>query len=131
MDGHSLWLVAIGLMTASLAACLSVGIRTRRAHARLCEQNRLFDAALSNMAQGLNVFDKAGRLVLSNNRYIEMYGLSRATVKPGITLRELLELRRAAGTFFKIDPEQYAAELKTLIGASIPTQRNGSSPTGE
>ncbi len=123
MGGFPLWLVAIGLMAATLAACLIVGIRTRRSHAKLCEQNRLFDAALSDMTQGLSVFNKAGRLVLSNNRYIEMYGLSPVTVKPGITARELLELRRDAGTFFKIDPEHYTAELKTLIRASTPTQR--------
>ena len=119
MGGFPLWLVAIRLMAATLAACLIVGIRTRRSHAKLCEQNRLFDAALNDMTQGLSVFNKAGRLVLSNNRYIEMSGLSPVTVKPGITARELLELRRDAGTFFKIDPEHYTAELKTLIGASL------------
>ena len=123
MDGTSVWLaVAIGLMAALLAACLISSIRIRRSQAVLGEENRLFDAALSNMAQGLNVFDKAGRLVLSNNRYIEMYGLSRETVKPGAALLDLVNLRLAAGTFFKIDPKQYAAELKAVLRSRKPTQ---------
>ena len=110
-------------MAALLAACLISSIRIRRSQAVLGEENRLFDAALSNMAQGLNVFDKAGRLVLSNNRYIEMYGLSRETVKPGAALLDLVNLRLAAGTFFKIDPERYAAEVKALARSLTPTQR--------
>ena len=38
------------------------------------------DAALNNMLQGLCMFDKDARLVLCNDRYLEMYGLSRETV---------------------------------------------------
>ena len=44
----------------------------------LRDQNRLFDAALNNMAQGVCMFDKDSRLVVSNERYLTMYGL-----KPG------------------------------------------------
>ena len=51
-----------------------------------------------------------------------MYGLSRETVKPGVTVRDIVNLRLAAGTFFKIDPEQYAAELMALIRSRKPTQ---------
>ena len=87
----------------------------------LRQQNILLDGALSNMVQGLNMFDSAGRLVLSNERYIEMYGLPRALVKPGMTVRELVEPRLAAGTFFKTDPQQYTSELMTSIVDRKPT----------
>ena len=43
-----------------------------------------------------------------------MYGLSRETVKPGAALLDLVNLLVAAGTFFKIDPERYAAEVKGI-----------------
>jgi PAS domain-containing protein len=49
-------------------------------------QNILSDMALSHMTQGVNMLDSAGRLVLSNQRYIEMYGLSPEVVKPGCTV---------------------------------------------
>ena len=49
------------------------------------------DAAISNMPQGLLMFDADARLILCNERIIEMYGFSREVVKPGCTLQSLLE----------------------------------------
>ena len=48
----------------------------------LQKQNRLVDAALNNMTQGLCMFDKDARLVVSNQRYLTMYGLSRMSSNP-------------------------------------------------
>jgi diguanylate cyclase (GGDEF)-like protein/PAS domain S-box-containing protein len=80
------------------------------AHQQLMEQNLRFDAALNNMLQGLLMFDSAERIVVCNDRYIEMYGLSREIVKPGCTLRELIGHRMETG-HLKVDPEQYCAEI--------------------
>ncbi len=44
--------------------------------AELSEQNRLFNAALAKMSQGLCMFDQDQKLLVCNDRYIEMYGLS-------------------------------------------------------
>ena len=73
--------------------------------------NATVDAALNNMSQGLAMFDSANRLVVCNRRYIEMYGLSQEIVRPGCTLRELLDHRVATGQFFLDDPEQYIANI--------------------
>ena len=43
---------------------------------QLREQSQRFDVALSNMSQGLCMFDDAQRLIVCNNRYAEMYGLT-------------------------------------------------------
>lgn len=51
----------------------------------LQKQNRMVDAALNNMTQGLCMFDKDACLVVSNQRYLTMYGLSSDIVKPGCT----------------------------------------------
>src|ERR1017187_3513512 len=72
---------------------------------RLRVQNRQFDAALNNMVQGLVMFDPSARVVVCNQRYIEMYNLSPDTVKPGCTLHKLLEHRKEVGLFVG-DPEQ-------------------------
>src|SRR5262249_7201361 len=61
--------------------------------ARLREQNRRLDAAVTNMSQGLCLFDAEDRLVLYNDRYCEIYGVSRDQVKPGSTMTELLHQR--------------------------------------
>jgi PAS domain S-box-containing protein len=58
------------------------------------------------------MFDASGRLVVCNERYLRMYGLSPETVKPGCTVGDLVQARIASGTFFAAaDPESYIAEL--------------------
>ena len=93
--------------------------RLLKAHAQaeeqLREQKHHLDTALNNMIQGLNLFDADGRLVLCNERYLRMYGLSPEKVRPGCTVRDLIEQRIAAGTFFTVDPEKYASDLKTAV----------------
>ena len=63
------------------------------------EKQRL-DTAVENMTQGLTLFDRFKRLVVCNQRYIEMYGLSPEVVKPGCHLRDLISPSKRAG----IDP---------------------------
>jgi diguanylate cyclase (GGDEF)-like protein/PAS domain S-box-containing protein len=81
-----------------------------KAEAQLRASNLQLDAALNNMRQGLLLFDSESRLVLCNQHYLKMYGLSPERAKPGCTLRDLLCQRIAAGTF-KGDPDQYIAKL--------------------
>jgi PAS domain-containing protein len=63
-----------------------------RREAELSEQNRRFDAALGNMSMGLCMFDHEQRLLVCNDRYIEMYGLSKDLAKPGTPFRTLVVL---------------------------------------
>ena len=60
------------------------------------EKQRL-DTALNNMSQGLIMFDSTNRVVVCNDLYIKMYGLSREIVKPGCSFAELLRYRAEAG----------------------------------
>ncbi|MEA2995285.1 MAG: hypothetical protein QOG74_834, partial [Alphaproteobacteria bacterium] len=99
--------------------------RTRELRAReldLQAQNTRFDAAISNMSQGLLMFDAEARLLISNNRYFEMYGLRSADVAPGLTLRQLVDLRIANGTFSG-DPDQYVDTLMASVGAGKPSNQ--------
>ena len=66
---------------------------------QLSRQNVLFDAALNNMIQGLCLFDDNQRLIVVNRRYLEMYKFSPQVVKPGITLREIMEYSVALGNY--------------------------------
>jgi diguanylate cyclase (GGDEF)-like protein len=65
----------------------------------LTTQNLRFDAALNNMSQGLVMFDRDNRVTVANRHYMEMYRISADVVRPGCSLRQLLEARQAAGTF--------------------------------
>jgi diguanylate cyclase (GGDEF)-like protein/PAS domain S-box-containing protein len=98
-DGHA----------ARLCAAVDVTERTR-AEEKLLEQKLRTDSAINNMSQGLLMFDSQARLILCNERYIEMYNLSAEVVKPGCTLRQLVEHRKELGSFSG-DPEQYCRDI--------------------
>ena len=77
---------------------------------QLRQQSLQLDVALNNMSQGLIMFDAAERVVLCNQRYIELSGLPVEFMQPGRTLREILQLRKAQGRFRR-DIEEYRREL--------------------
>jgi diguanylate cyclase (GGDEF)-like protein len=68
-------------------------------------QNANFDMALGHMLQGLAMFDAEEQLILANRRYAELYGLQPDQVKPGTTLKQLVEYRIANGQYqgFAVD----------------------------
>ena len=96
-----------------------VAVRTkalRDSETQLKAQNLRFEAAVNNMSQALLMFDRDRRLVICNERYRLMYGLSREGVQPSCTLRDLLEHRKAAGTF-PGDIDQYLTEMFAALAA--------------
>ena len=80
----------------------------RLAQQRLMLEKQRLDTAVNNMTQGLLLFDSAQRLVICNQRYIDMYGLSREVVKPGCSFREVIAHRKDTGTFVG-DIDQYTS----------------------
>src|SRR4051794_17754793 len=65
----------------------------------LRSKNRRLATAINNMSEGLCLLSPTGDLILCNEPYLRMYGLSASRVKPGCSLRQLLEERIAANTF--------------------------------
>ncbi len=101
------FLVAVAaLCTIIITAMLFLFVR------KLLEQHRTekqrLDTAVNNMTQGLLLYDSSQRMVVCNQRYISMYGLSPDIVKPGITLRELVLHRQQTGSF-KGDVEAFVS----------------------
>ena len=78
------------------------------------EQKAQLDIALDNMSQGLVMFDAAGRLVVSNDRYRQIYNLPSDLVKPGCSVLDLLKYRAAIGTFTG-NPDEYVRDLLATI----------------
>lgn len=81
-----------------------------RRETELTEQNRLFNAALSKMSQGLCMFDQDQNLLVCNDRYIEMYGLSKELSKPGTPFRTIIESRIDKGLYVGNNAEDYLSE---------------------
>ncbi|GAA0605054.1 hypothetical protein GCM10009416_48240 [Craurococcus roseus] len=70
-----------------------------RTEAALMAQNERFDAALTNMSQGLAMFDADARLVVHNERVLELFGLPPGALRPGQTHREIVERLAALGLY--------------------------------
>ena len=56
------------------------------------------------------MFDSSQRLVVCNQRYVEMFGVSTDVVKPGCTMHNLLRHRKEIGSFIG-DVEEYCTTL--------------------
>jgi diguanylate cyclase (GGDEF)-like protein len=100
--------IVAGLSVLMIAAMLFLVVR-KLSKQHLMERQRL-DTAINNMTQGLLMFDSSHRLVVANDRYMEMFGVSPAVVKPGCTMYQLLNHRKETGTF-KDDVDEYCRKL--------------------
>jgi diguanylate cyclase (GGDEF)-like protein len=105
-------LTSFGGALAVLAAASLVGFFAFR---RVRQQKLCLDTAVDNMCQGLTMFDRSGRLILRNRRYIEMYGLDPDVIKPGCTVREVLEHRIATGSLAPSEAENYVNVRQAAI----------------
>ncbi|WP_149539184.1 putative bifunctional diguanylate cyclase/phosphodiesterase [Siccirubricoccus phaeus] len=73
--------------------------KLRARDAELRRQNQLFHAALSNMPQGLAMFDAAHRLIVCNSRLEEMFRLPHDIAAPGVLAADILRHAGVAGGF--------------------------------
>jgi diguanylate cyclase (GGDEF)-like protein len=78
---------------------------------QLRTQNLQLDAALNNIVQGLAMFDSEHRLVLCNSRYSQLYGLRPEQVRPGTTLRQIIEQRIANGLNSEMSADEIADSM--------------------
>ncbi len=114
-------LVAVSIASVLAIAALLFLVVRKLSHQHRQQQRRLglekqrLDTAVNNMTQGLLLFDSSQRLVVCNERYIEMYGLSSAVVRPGCSFREVIAHRKATGSFVG-DVDLYVERVLRDIG---------------
>jgi methyl-accepting chemotaxis protein len=92
-------------------------------------RDALLSIVLNNMTQGVVMFDAAERLVVCNERYIEMYGLSPDVIKPGASLIDVIRNRSEAGTL-DIDIEKYRQEILNSVRNARSSGRIVETPDG-
>jgi len=90
--------------------------RLRDSEQRARSQSEMLQITLAHIDQGLSMFDGDGRLMVWNERYISIYGMSPEVVKHGVHIRQILEHRREAGDL-DIDVEPYLEALTTRVKA--------------
>jgi diguanylate cyclase (GGDEF)-like protein len=88
----------------ALVAVLSViaGLLVRRdrlTDQRLAAERRQLSIAVNNIPQGLVLYDASARIIICNEPYLEMFGLSPDVAKPGCTMQRLIAHRKETGSF--------------------------------
>jgi methyl-accepting chemotaxis protein len=76
----------------------------------------LLALTLNNMTQGVVLFELGGRLVVCNDQYLRMYGLSPDLVGPGSHLKDIVAERVKTGSLQR-DAAEYCAELMHAMAA--------------
>lgn len=122
------WAMLVAVLSSLLGSTIYFALRTlplrvldrtlgalNDAQRRLLVQNERFDLALTNMSQGLCMFDADGKLIIFNSRFAEIYGLSLDEIKPGMTMRELMALAFRGGKSPDVDLEGTLALQRNCV----------------
>jgi diguanylate cyclase (GGDEF)-like protein len=121
------WLIASAIASSLIMAALlrlfalQVG-RLAATNAQLDEAHKQLDLAISNMSQGLSLYDKDRRLILCNRRYGEIYRLPPAAMQPGVTLSEVIAYSRAAGCSPVPEHGDYLMSRLALLRSGQPNR---------
>src|SRR3981189_1358097 len=87
-------------LVAILAVVVGLLLRRHRiSDQRLAAERRQLSVAVNNIPQGLVLYDASARIIICNQPYIEMFGLSPEVVKPGCTMQRLIAHRKETGSF--------------------------------
>ena len=79
---------------------------------RFAQQNRILDAALAHMVQGVAIFDAEKRLIVFNKRYVEIYNFPPHLLIPGTHFSDLITYL-LSGDFYVGDyPAEYGPEKR-------------------
>ena len=83
----------------------------------LKSRNADLDAALTTTKHGIAMFDADERLVVTNQRYAEVYASKTRPVKPGMTLREIIEGGVAEGLYRGQTVEEVLHTTRQLVAS--------------
>jgi diguanylate cyclase (GGDEF)-like protein/PAS domain S-box-containing protein len=128
LDPNVIWEALIGgIAVCSLLAAIALWIHSalRRARRGQLRRNAFVSSALNNLNQGVVMTDSRSRVIFCNDRYLDIYGLSRADLWPEMTGADILKLRRDRGVLAVSDEEFYdkAASANGLI-SELPDGRS-------
>src|SRR5215471_2712070 len=100
LDPDVLWEALIGgIVVCAFLAAVTLWIHSalRRVKRSMARRHAYISTALNSLSHGVVMTDPRERIVYLNDRYLDIYGMARSDLTPGMTGRELLELRRTRG----------------------------------
>jgi diguanylate cyclase (GGDEF)-like protein len=113
------FIIVAALSAFVIAVILSLIVRQlsrqhRSSQRRLALEKQRLDTAIDNMTHGLTLFDASRRLIVCNQRYIDMYGLSPDVVKRGCSFHDLMAHRKEVGSL-QGDVDEYCSRILSHV----------------
>jgi len=85
-------------------------------------QLALLRVAVDHMSQGLCMFAPDRKLIMSNKRYAELYGIPPGRMRPGMDLAEILASRIAAGNVPAMGQDAYIERMREIANRRQPAE---------
>jgi len=96
---------------------------------RLAAERRQLSIAVNNIPQGLVLYDASARVIVCNQPYRDMFGLSPDIARPGCTMQQLIGHRKETGSFDG-DVEEFCATIIRNVSLGNGTRQITEAPGG-
>ncbi len=117
-DPQMVWEVLIGgIVVCSFLVAIALWILSalRRVKRSQLRRNAFVSSALNNLNQGVVMTDSQRRVVFCNDRYLQIYGITRSDIPRNATGPQLVELGRKRG-IHNLNSEHFYATAKSPEG---------------
>jgi PAS domain-containing protein len=117
-DPHMVWeaLIAVVVVCSFLAAILLwINSTLRSVKRSQISRNAFVSSALNNLNQGVVMTNAQRRVVFCNDRFLEIYGLTRADITSDMTSSDLIAMRRERG-MVDVTLEEFVAQARRPEG---------------
>ena len=101
----------------------------RMSDRRLAAERRQLSIAVNNIPQGLVLYDASARVIVCNQPYRDMFGLSPDIARPGCTMQQLIGHRKETGSFDG-DVEEFCATIIRNVSLGNGTRQITEAPGG-
>jgi signal transduction histidine kinase len=93
-------------------------------------QSALLQSTLENMGEGLSVFDRHGRLIAWNSRFVELLDLPVEQLEGAASLHDILLHQAMRGDFGAVDPAVEVGKRIAVFYRDLPAIRERVTPGG-
>jgi len=121
--------ILTGLVVRGLKRQQRATIELRESEENLKRESSLLQLTLENMGEGLSVFDRQGRLVAFNSRFIELLDLPRS-LSTETSLYDILQFQMARGDFGPAGASVTVQERFERMFLDLPVVRERVTPAG-
>jgi diguanylate cyclase (GGDEF)-like protein len=117
-------------LVAVLAVAAGLLLRRHRlTDRRLAAERRQLSIAVNNIPQGLVLYDASARIIICNQPYLDMFGLSPDVAKPGCTMHRLIAHRKETGSFDG-DVDEFCNAIIHKVSLGKATRQLAEAPGG-